>query len=119
MSYYIIILEVRIEFISKHNIPHSESERYNEEEGCRDLDSKCAPLIDPWYDTHAHFPKVLGEYMPPLPSRVWLALCRCNTEISWAPLASSIPDLVIYQGTSLPVPILFEFRSGTTLGWKE
>ena len=39
--------------------------------------------------------------------------------MSWALLASSIPDLVIGQGTSLPVPILFEFGSGTTLGWKE
>ena len=27
--------------------PYSESERSNEEEGCRDLDSECAPLIDP------------------------------------------------------------------------
>ena len=39
--------------------------------------------------------------------------------MSWAPLASSIPDLDICQGTSLPVPILFEFGSGTLLGWKE
>ena len=34
-------------------------------------------------------------------------------------LASSIPDLVIRQGTSLPVPIHFEFGSGTALGWRE
>ena len=40
-------------------------------------------------------------------------------EVSWAPLASSIPDLVIRQGTSLPVPTLFEFGLGTSLGWKE
>ena len=50
---------------------------------------------------------------------MWLTLCRRNTDISWAPLASSIPDLVIRQGTSLPVPIHFEFGSGTTLDWKE
>ena len=99
--------------------PYSKSKRSNEEEGRRDPNSECAPLIDPWYDTHTHFPKMPGEYVPPPPGCVWLSLCRRNTEISWAPLASSIPDLVIRQGTSLPEPILFEFRSGTALGWKE
>ena len=34
-------------------------------------------------------------------------------------LASSIPNLVICQGTSLPIPIHFEFGSSTTLGWRE
>ena len=34
-------------------------------------------------------------------------------------MASSIPDLVIRQGTSLRMPILFKFGSGTSLGWKE
>ena len=67
-----------------------------EEEVRRPLDSECAPLIDPWYDVHSYFPKVPGDYMPPLPpSRVWLALYRHNTEAPWAPLASSIPNLVI------------------------
>ena len=50
---------------------------------------------------------------------MWLALCHRNTDISWAPLASLIPDLVIHQGTSLPMPILFKFGSGIALGWKE
>ena len=85
----------------------------------RDPDSECAPLIYPWYDIHPHFPNIPGDYMPPPLGRVWLTLCRRNTDISWAPLASSIPDLVIRQGTSLPVPIHFEFGSGTTLDWKE
>ena len=40
-------------------------------------------------------------------------------EVSWAPLASSILDLDTCQGTSLPMPILFKFGSGTSLGWKE
>ena len=57
--------------------------------------------------------------MLPLLGRVWLALCRHNTDVSWVPLASSILDLVICQGISLPMPILFEFRSSTALGWKE
>ena len=83
------------------------------------MDSECTPLIDPWYDTHSHFPKMPGEYLPPPLSHVWLSLCRHNTEISWAPLASLILDLIIRQGTSLPVPILFKFGSGTALGWKE
>ena len=34
-------------------------------------------------------------------------------------MASTIPDLDICQGTSLPVPILFEFGSSTSLGCKE
>ena len=53
------------------------------------------------------------------PGRVWLSFCHHNTKISWAPLASSILDLVIHQVTSLPVPILFEFRSSIALGWKK
>ena len=96
-----------------------ESEGSDEEEGGHDLGSECAPLIYPWYFAHAHFPKVSGEYLPPPPGRVWLSIFRRNMEVSWAPLASLIPNLVIRQGTSLPVPILFEFGSSTSLGWKE
>ena len=62
--------------------PHSESEHSDEEEGHRNPGSECAPLIDPWYDTHTHFPKVSGEYVPPPPSHVWLSLYCRNTEIS-------------------------------------
>ena len=40
---------------------HSESDHFDEEEARRDPDSECAPFIDPWYDTHAHFPKVPSE----------------------------------------------------------
>ena len=57
--------------------------------------------------------------MPPSPSCVWLALYRRNLNVSWAPVSSSISDLVIRQGISLPVPIHFEFGSRTTQGWKE
>ena len=52
-----------------------ESDHSNKEEAQHDLDSKCAPLIDPWYDVHPPFPKILGDYVPPSPGRVWLALC--------------------------------------------
>ena len=96
------------------------SEHFNEEEAWCDPDSECAPLINLWYDIQDNFLKVLSEYTPPLPlGRVLLALCRRNMDISWAPLASLIPNLVIRQGTSLLVPILFEFGMGTALGWKE
>ena len=61
---------------------YSELNRFDEEEARLDLDSECAPLIDPWYDSHAHFSKVPSEYMPPPPGCVWLAFCRCNTDIS-------------------------------------
>ena len=57
--------------------------------------------------------------MPSPLGHVWLALCHRNTEASWAPLASSIPDLVIRQGTSLPMPIHFAFGSSMAFGWKE
>ena len=68
---------------------------------------------------HPHFLKIAGDYTPPPPGRVWLALCRRNMNISWASLASSIPNLVIRQGTSLPVPIHFKFGSSTALGWRK
>ena len=74
---------------------YSESNHFDEEEAECDLDSECAPLIDPWYDVHPHFLKILDDYAPLPPGRVWLVLCRQNTNISWAPLASSILDLVI------------------------
>ena len=99
--------------------PHSESKRSNKQEGRHNPNSECALLINPWYDIHAHFPKVSSEYLPPLLGNVWLSICRHNTEVSWVPLASSIPNLIISQGTSLPVPIISEFGSGTSLGWKE
>ena len=54
---------------------YSESDHSDEEEARHDLDSECAPLIDPWYDVHPPFPKILGDYVPPSPGRVWLALC--------------------------------------------
>ena len=97
-------------------VVYFESNHSDVEEAQRARDSECAPLIDPWYDIHAHFPKVPGDYTSLLPGCVWLALCLRNIDISWAPLASSIPDLVIRQGTALPVPIHFEFGSGIALG---
>ena len=91
--------------------PLSESECFEEKEGSRDPNSKCPPLINSWYDTHTHFLVVPGDDLPPPPGRVWLSICRRDTEVSWAPLASSIPDLDIHQGTSLPVPILLDRKS--------
>ena len=73
----------------------SDSKRFAEEETQRDPDSKCTPLIDPWYEVNPHFPKIPGDYVPPLPGRVLIALVRRNPDVSWAPLASSIPDLSI------------------------
>ena len=101
------------------DVPLSELERFKEEEGSRDPDSECAPLIDLWYNAHAHFPTVLGDYLPLLSSRMWLSICHCNMEVPWAPLASLIPNLDIRQATSLPVPILFKFGLSISLGWKE
>ena len=95
---------------------YSELDHFDEGETECDPDSEYAPLIDPWYDVHPHFPKIYGDYGLPPPGRVWLSLCWRSTDISWAPLASSIPDLIIRQGTFLPVPIHFEFESGTALG---
>ena len=38
--------------------PLSELKHFDEEEKGRNPSSKCASLIDPWFNTHAHFPKV-------------------------------------------------------------
>ena len=56
--------------------PHSESDRGH------DLSSECPPLIDPWYDIYIHFPLVLGDYLPPPSSRVWLSICHHDSEVS-------------------------------------
>ena len=98
---------------------YSESDHSDEEVARHAFDSKCTSLINPWYDTHTHFPKVLSDYTPSSLGRVWLALCHRNIDVSWVLLASLIFNLVICQGTLLPMPILFEFGSGTALGWKE
>ena len=86
-------------------VDRSDSERSTDEETERDPNSECAHLIDPWYEIGPHFPKVPGEYVPPPPSRVLITLIRRDPDVSWAPLASSIPDLSIRQGVSLPVQI--------------
>ena len=97
-----------------------DSDHSDSEEAQHAPNSECAPLIDPWYDVHPHFPKIPGDYAPPPPlGRVWLAFCQGNIDVSWARLASSILNLVIRQGTSLPMPIHFEFGSGTSLGQRE
>ena len=73
---------------------YSESEHSVGEEAHRNLTMN-APLINPWYEVHPHFPKVPGDYVLSPLGRVWLALCRRNPDVSWAPLASLIPDLAI------------------------
>ena len=100
-------------------VERSDLERSTEEETERDLDNECAPLIDPWYEISPHFLKVPGEYVPPPQGRVLITLVRRDPDVSWAPFASSVPDLSIRQGASLPVPLHFEFGSGASLGWKE
>ena len=76
-------------------VERSDSERSVEEETKRDPDSECAPLLDPWYEVNPHFPKIPNDYVPPPPSRVLITLVRRDPDVSWAPLASSIPDLSI------------------------
>ena len=53
-----------------------------EEETQRDPNSECAPLIDPWYEVNPHFPKVPGDYVPPPPGRVLIALVQRNPDVS-------------------------------------
>ena len=94
----------------------SESDHFEEEKEGRNPNSEFPPLIDPWYDAHIHFPVVPSDYSLLSSGRVWLSICHYATEVSWAPLASTITDLDIRQGMLLPVPILFKFRSDTSLG---
>ena len=63
-------------------VERSDSERSTEEETERNPDSECAPLIDPWYEISPHFPKIPGEYVPPLPSRVLITLVRRDSDVS-------------------------------------
>ena len=100
-------------------VERSDSERSTEEETECDLDSECAPLINPWYEINLHFPKVPGEYVLPPLGRVLITLVRRDPDVSLAPLASSVFDLSIRQGVSLLVPLHFAFGSGTSSGWKE
>ena len=51
-------------------VMYSESDHSNEEEARRAPNSKCAPFINLWYDTHAHFPKFPDNYMSRPPSHV-------------------------------------------------
>lgn len=88
--------------------PFSKSDHSKVEEGGYNPNSECLPLINSWFDAQIHFLVVLNDYLPLLPTHVWLSICHRDTEVSWVPLASSIPDLDICQGTSLLVPILFE-----------
>ena len=99
--------------------PHSKLDHSEEEEwggGGRNLGSECPPLINPWYSIFIHFPIVLGDYLPLPLGRMWLSICHYDMEVSWALLVSTILDLDIHQETSLPVPMLFEFGSSTSLG---
>ena len=57
-------------------VERSDSERSTDEGTERDPDNECAPLIDPWYEINPYFPKVPGEYVPPLPGRVLITLVR-------------------------------------------
>ena len=94
----------------------SESDHFGEEKQGRNLNSEFPPLIDLWYDAHIHFPVVPSDYSLPSPGYMWLSIYRCATKVSWAPLASTIPDFDIRQRTLLPMPNLFKFRSDTSLG---
>lgn len=99
-------------------VPPSESDRSEDEETTHDPNSKFPPLINLWYDAYSHFLVVPSDYLPPPLGHVWLSLEWCDFHTSWAPLASSILDLAICRRETLPVPILFELRLGTSLGWK-
>ena len=69
------VYDPSIEQETSEEAVHFELDHSDEEEAQRDPDSECTPLIDPWYDVHPSFPKILGDYVPSLPSHVWLALC--------------------------------------------
>ena len=96
-----------------------ESNHFDEEEAQRAPDSECAPLINPWYDIHP-----ISQRFSVITHRRQRAMCGLHfVGETWmflgAPLASSISNLVIRQGTSLPMPIHFKFGSSTALGWRE
>ena len=63
--------------------------------------------------------KVPSDYLSPPANCVWLSLEQGATDMSWAPLSTTIPDFAICRGETLPVLILFKFGLSTSLGWKD
>ena len=70
----IIVDDPPMEAEKGEEAPYSESDCSGDEKRSRDLGSECLPLIDPWHDTHSHFPVGPGDYSPPPPSYFWLSL---------------------------------------------
>ena len=63
-------------------VERSDSEWSAEEETERDLDSECAPLLDPWYEVNLHFPKIPSDYVPPPSGRVLITFVRRDPDVS-------------------------------------
>ena len=82
----------------------SELDCSEEEEGGRDPNSECHPFIDPRYDAHIHFPVVPGDYSPPPLSRVWLSICRYDTDVSWPLWLPPFLILIYAKGYRSPCP---------------
>lgn len=98
----VIVDDPLVEAKRGEEAPHSKSECSVEEEGSRNPSNECPHLINPWYDTYFHFRVVSSDYLPPYMVCVWVSLKWLNSEVSWAPLASSIPDPAIRQGDLWP-----------------
>ena len=60
-----------------------------------------------------------SQKFPVITRRRRLAICGLPFAVTIQMFLGLCWLLVICQGTLLPVPILFEFGSGTALGWKE
>ena len=55
------IYDPRIEQETGKEAVYSKSDHSDEEKAWHDLDSECAPLINPWYDVHPSFPEIPGD----------------------------------------------------------
>ena len=104
---------------------YSESDRFDKEKARRNPDSDCAPFIDPWYDTHAHFPKVHSEYMPPqhghiLGSVGFFDSRSCYPPRYFTPRAHSLRVWIGYcfrlEGMGRQRVVRHEFYGGATVG---
>ncbi|KAK9995517.1 hypothetical protein SO802_020203 [Lithocarpus litseifolius] len=107
----VVVDEPPMEAAKGEEAPHSKLDHSKEEKISCNPNSECPPFIGPWYDAHSHFLVLPGNNSPPPSSHVWLSREWRVVDVSWAPLASSIPDIAIRRGETLLVLILFKFRS--------
>ena len=92
---------------------------FDEEEARHPPDSECAPLIDPWYNVHSHFPKVPGDYMPPPQHGGSLVYAVTTQRLLGHHWLLRFPISSFARALRSLCLFISSFGLGTALGWKE